>query len=111
MLRALDVNVTALRERFPPDSSDLFYLSQLADCVLVTGDRRIQTRKLEAIALRQSGISALFMARFWSKLTFWDQAVWLVRHWPDTERFAASTTMGTYAEIQQHGAVRLIDVG
>ena len=62
------------------------------------------------VALRQSGISAVFLARFWSKLTFWDQAAWLVTHWPDIERLAANTTMGTYAEIQQNGAVRLIDV-
>jgi len=110
MLRALDVDVTALRELFPPDIKDIDFLSQLTECILITGDQRLLTRKVEAAALRQSGISALFLARFWTKMTFWDQARWLVTRWPDIDRFASHTSMGAYAEVQQGGAIRLIDV-
>jgi len=110
MLRALGVNVTALSERFPPNIKDEDFLPQLKDCILITGDQRIRTRKIEAAALRQSGISALFLARFWPRLVLWDQARWLVTRWPDIDRFTSRTSMGTYAEVQQGGTIRLIDV-
>src|SRR5579863_6889465 len=110
MLRALGVDVTAVRERFPANIRDTDFLSQLTECVLITGDQHLRTRKLEAMALRQSGISALFLARFWAKMSFWDQARWLVTRWPDIDRFASHTSMGTYAVVQQGGAIRLIDV-
>jgi len=110
MLRALGVNVTALSEKFPPNIKDEDFLPQLKDCILITGDQRIRTRKIEAAALRQSGISALFLARFWPRLDLWAQARWLVTRWPDIDRFTSKTSPGTYAEVQQGGTIRLIDV-
>lgn len=99
MLRALDVDVRAIREDFPANTLDIDFLQQLRDCILITADRRIRTRKLEAIALRRSGISALFLGSFWAKLTVWDGAKWMVAHWPEIDRFAMTNPSGTYAEM------------
>lgn len=95
---------------FPPNVKDTEYLPQLRDCVLITGDQRIRTRQAEAAALRRSGVTTLFLARFWTKLSFWDQARWLVSRWPDIDRFASTVPAGTCAEVKQRGSIRLIDV-
>lgn len=110
MLRALDVDTIALREILPANTDDNVFLSHLSDRTLITGDQHIRTRKIEATALKQSGVSAIFFAPFWPKLKFWGQAQWLVTKWPDIDRFVSSTSMGTYAVVQQGGAIRLIDV-
>ncbi len=110
MLRGLGVDVQPLRELFPANIKDTEYLPQLRDCVLITADQRIRTRKAEAAALRQSGVTTLFLARFWAKLSFWDGASWLVARWPDIEQFASTVPAGTCAEVKQRGRIRLIDV-
>jgi hypothetical protein len=108
-LRALGVDVYAVREIDEPGESadDVDILTWLIgrDRVFVSGDRHIRTRPLEVAALRQSGVTALFLSPFWSKLEFWPQAAWLVKQWPNVEKFAGSASLGTCARIQQNGRI------
>src|SRR5690349_18738074 len=97
MPAALDVDVKALRDVFPADIKDVDFLPQLRGrgWVLVTTDRHMQTRQIEAATLRASGITALFLGRFSGKLSFWQQAQWLVTRWPEIARFAERVSAGT----------------
>ncbi len=108
MLRALEVDVQALRDIFPQDVKDIDLLAKIPkrlgkDVIFVTGDTHISRRKAEAQALRESKLTALFLGPFWSNMQFWDQAIWLVRRWPSIDNFASSVERGTFAEIKQRG--------
>lgn len=110
MLRALDVRACALRECFPANVDDKEYLSQLAGTgwILLTCDRHIRTRKAEARALRESGVSALFFNPFFTKKELWDQAHWLVKNWPRIEAHCRAAVPGSYAEVRERGQIRYI---
>ena len=113
MLRELGVDAKALRDVFPPNVKDSAFLPQLkgSGWVLVTGDTRIATRPAEAAALKDSGITAIFLGPFWSKMTFWLQARWLVTRWQDIDAYAQSAPSGTCAVFRQRGAPRTIVIG
>jgi hypothetical protein len=65
---------------------------------------------VEAAALKESGVTALFLDPFWAKLTLWKQAVWFVNRWEEIDRFASSAPRGTCAVLRQRGAPRLIAI-
>lgn len=110
MLAALGVDALAVRDvqALGEEADDVSILRWLhgRDCVLLSGDRHIRSRPLEAAALRESRVTALFLDRFWPKLGFWQQAAWLVTRWPLIEQFAGTASPGTYGIIQQRGRIR-----
>jgi len=112
MLAALGIDAKPLRDIFPQDIKDIDFLPQLRDTgwVLVTGDTSIVTRRAEAIALRKSGVSALFLGPFWLKLTLWPQATWLVTRWPEIDAFMQNQLGSVYVELRQRGRPRFVHV-
>jgi hypothetical protein len=104
-LRQVNKEVLALRERFAEDTADEVWLSELAHSasVLLTVDRHIRTRPLERRELRKSGIIALFLGPFFSKLRFWQQFVWLVRNWEKLEQTIAGLARGSCMLVRQNG--------
>ncbi|MFT5326790.1 MAG: hypothetical protein ACI8P0_004673 [Planctomycetaceae bacterium] len=105
MLKALDVNVVALREVFPQNIKDDELLKKLASShyVFVSGDRAMRTSTIEAPILKAARITSLYFAPFWGKLQKWDQAAWLIRRWPTIENFTQGAERGTCATVQQNG--------
>jgi hypothetical protein len=105
MLKALDVDVVALRELFSQSikDPDLFRELHGSDVVYVAADRKQTTRIAEARALKDAGITALFMGPFWDRMPRWQQATWLVLRWPLIDGFAAGVAKGTSAELRQSG--------
>lgn len=91
MLRALEVEATPLVERFAANTSDEVFLPQIGDFdILLSHDRKQTTRVRELIAFRASGVTGLYLERFWGRLEFWGQALWLVRFWPTIDAFAVA---------------------
>lgn len=105
MLRALDVDAVALREEYPADIADidLFRDFRGKKLAFITADTKQATRRQEAKALRECGVTALFLGPFWPKMEQWKQATWLVSKWPRISGFADSVTLGTCADIKQNG--------
>jgi hypothetical protein len=106
MLRALGEDVESVREKHPEDTDDISLFSELtgrANLVFISTDTSQKTRKDEARALRQAGISALYFGPFFERLKMWEQAVWIVKHWPKIKGFAEGAAKGTCAEIKQNG--------
>lgn len=105
MLAALGVQATALRDEFPESADDVTVFHQLRqrDLVFVSCDRSQTTTAAEATWLKRSGITAIYFGRFWPKMTFWQQAAWLVARWPTIDGYANGVAPGTFAEIQQNG--------
>jgi hypothetical protein len=92
------------------DSPDVEILQWLKgrERVFVTADKHIRSRPAEIAALKESGVRALFLERFWAKLDFWQQAAWLVARWPQIAEFASTATPRTCATIQQRGRICLL---
>ena len=105
MLCALDVDAVALRDEYPEDTKDipLFKFLRGSNVVFVSTDTSQMTREQEARALKEAGITALYLGPFFQRKPFWDQAVWLVRRWKGIEGFAEGVTPETCAEIKQNG--------
>lgn len=105
MLRALLVDIVALREKFPEDIKDPELLKKLkgTDYVFISSEKRMKHKPVEAVLLKDAGITSLFLGPFWSRLGFWKQAEWLVRRWELIDAFARSANKGTIATVQQNG--------
>ena len=112
MLRALSVDIVALREKFPEDIKDPDLLEELknTDYVFISSEKRMKHMPIEAALLKDAGITALFLGPFWGKLGFWQQAIWLVRRWELIDAFARSSKKGTIATVQQDGRSRPIQI-
>jgi len=105
MLRALGVDIVALREEYPENTEDVELFKKLhgRKLVFITTNTSQRTRLHEARALKASGVTSLFLAPFFEKMRFWDQAIWMVRYWPKITAFAEHMELGVCAEIKQNG--------
>jgi hypothetical protein len=87
-LRALEDGyvVKHLRELFPVDTPDIEWIQRIAsdpDWVIISGDIRISQNEFERRAWLESGLTAFFLAKGWTRLKLWDQAWRLVKWWPE----------------------------
>jgi hypothetical protein len=72
----------ALRDRFPPDTSDVDWMTALSDeggWAVITKDLRIQFRPHERLALDRSKIVFFFLAGAWRKFSVPETAARLIR--------------------------------
>jgi hypothetical protein len=110
MLAALEEweEVVALRDRFEEDIADVDLFRELkgSDYVFITYDERQRSRKIEATALRESGLTALWLGPFWAKKGFMDQAKWIITRWEKVDQFASTVVQGTCAELTERGKAR-----
>ena len=105
MLSALDVDVIPLRQMFPHDIKDVDLFAKLKNThrVFVSCDRKQRRREQEALAIREAGLTSLWLGPFWSKYQFWEGAKWLVNRWEVIEGYASGVAQGTCAELGQNG--------
>jgi len=105
MLAALGVDIAAIRDEFHADVKDPEFLEKFKgrDMVFISHNSKQTTNPIESRLLKKTNITALYLAPFWSKLGFWDQAAWLIRHWPTIDGFAKGAAKGTCAEIKHNG--------
>lgn len=113
MLKALHVDIVALREIYPQDVKDPDFLGDLKKVhnidVFISHNHRQRSNPVEATLLRQSGATNLHFNPFWGKMVFWEQAKWLIKHWETIEQFSQSTPPGTCADIQQNGRCKPVN--
>ncbi len=104
-LKALDRDVCALREICPPSTADVEWLGELASGadVLITLDKGIRSKPHERLIFEKVGVTTFYLGPFFSKKTFWDQAVWIMRRWPQIEDVARSMLAGAVLLIQENG--------
>lgn len=112
MLKALKVDVTALRSQVAESIEDveLFQKISGSGSVFVSCDLSQTSRPLEAAALKQSGLTAIYFGPYWTKMDFWQQAIWLVSHWQSIDRFTSSVVPGTFAEIKRNGKAMVFTI-
>ena len=114
MLAALDeFEVVALRDKFAPDIDDIELFQELSGSgfVFVTRDDRQKTREGEAKALRESGLTALWLGPFFAKKGFWDQAKWIINRWPTIDGYVKGVAPGTCSEVKENGKSRPFNLG
>jgi hypothetical protein len=107
MLRALEVDIVALRKAMPSNTKDVDFLGELSSKhsvdVFISNNTAQRTNLAEVALLKSSGVTSLYFNKFWGKMKFWPQAVWLLRHWETIQDFSNSVTPGTCADIQSNG--------
>ena len=105
MLKALDVDAIALRSQFAESIKDVDLFEQLrgSASVFISCDLSQRSSHLEAKALKESGVTALYFGPFWQKMSFWEQAAWLVAHWVRIDNLASGVVQGSFAEIKRNG--------
>jgi hypothetical protein len=107
MLRALDVDIVALRNEMPSNTADVDFLGNLRTRyeidVFVSGNTKQRTNPIERQLLKASGVTSLYFNPFFEKMGFWRQAAWLVNRWPTIDGFAKGVSLGTCADVQQNG--------
>lgn len=110
MLRALDVEVVALKDELAPNTKDVDVFRHLRDSgyTFVTLDRRQLTRIAEASELRAAGISAIYIGPFWPSMQLWQQAAWLVQKWPLIHSVQLGLQKGSVVEVKRNGKSMLI---
>lgn len=72
-------------EKFDPAAPDAEWITQLArkgDWIIVSGDARIPKNAQNRQAWIQSGLTAFFMKKGFTKLPLWEQAWRTIRWWP-----------------------------
>lgn len=105
----MEVDAVHLRDVFPANIDDVEFLPALKGNydVYITYDHRQRTRLAEARAIKEAGVTALWLGPFWGKKIDWEQAKWLISRWPSIHAFASSVVPGTCAEIKENGKVRV----
>ena len=111
MLRALDVEIAALRHEFEEDIKDPELLTQLKNrkLVFISNDKHQLTRETEAKLLKDAKVTAIYFEPFWSKMDFWQQATWLIKYWPKIEQFSNSAAFGTCGRMKQGGRIHVFN--
>jgi hypothetical protein len=77
-------SVIHLRDRFPPDTKDEEWVTELSTqggWVVISQDQ-FKKGEAEKEALRSSGMIIFSLARPWNDHTFWPKAQNLIRWWP-----------------------------
>jgi hypothetical protein len=105
ILKALDVDAIHLTNRFPPDTPDVGWLPEAgkAGWIVVTADSAIRRRPAELLALKQSGVTALFLKANFLKRGKWEQAGWLVKHWQSIETQTDRLQQGAIVTVSDRG--------
>ena len=62
---------------------------------VISGDRRMLTRRHELRALKDSQVTTFILAPGWASLRFWDKAALLVRRWPEIALAATNHRAGS----------------
>ena len=105
MLAVMEVDVVPLRDLVDESIADIDFFQQLDGTrdVWVTYDHKQRTRVDEARALKEAGVTALWLGPFWHNKFGWDQAKWIVARWERIDSFASNVVPGTCAEIKENG--------
>jgi PIN like domain len=78
-------SVVHLRDRFPPDVTDVEWLTtrgQEGNWIIVSGDLRIIENRHERAAWLEGKLTAFFLKPGWMNQPLWIQAWHLIRWWP-----------------------------
>jgi hypothetical protein len=82
-----------------PDADWIAAVAKAGGHAVVSGDRRMITRKHELQALRDAKLTTFILAKGWAPLPFWDKAWLLVRWWPMIAEAASKHPAGTIFEV------------
>jgi hypothetical protein len=100
--------VIHLKERFPSDTADSLWMTELAKepgWVIVTADGRIGKNPHEVEAWKQAGHTIFFLKPGWLKLTFWEQAHKFVKCFPEIIKDAEQAASGSSFIVSVSGKI------
>lgn len=105
-LRGFGEDVQHLRDAFPPNTKDVAWIPQVAASgwILVTRDKRIRTRPLEAEALMRAGLSAFFFIQKRDP-DLWGWVQLVVKRWREMKELAERERKPFLLAIPERGGI------
>lgn len=94
--------IVALRDKFPPNITDIDLITQLSresGWVFISGDRRITRNKAEKNVFRSSNVIGMFLSAGLYKANIYIKAQRLIALWPAIEKVAATVNGGAMFEL------------
>ncbi len=109
ILRELDEDVIHLQEvdGFTGATKDEEWMPYVAQqgWPAVTGDGRILTRPHERELWRKLSLTLVVMHKGYTSLPLWDQAVFLLKHWPELRKRATKARRGEALMVKANGKI------
>ena len=107
MLVALGEEVRALRREFPQNTPDEKWIPEIGarGWVLITGDRNIKWKPHQRRILEEAKITAFFLTKGYDSLLFWEQAITLLKAWPNIKAVAERKANSRTYLVQLNGKV------
>jgi predicted nuclease of predicted toxin-antitoxin system len=108
ILRLVNRDACHLRSYFPRDVEDSQYLPEVGQrgWVVVTRDEGMLTRPAERLARRQHRITCVYLKGYPRTPDHLQQALWVLRRWPDVELAVREARRGTWLEVPVRGQIR-----
>lgn len=110
MLKALGEDVFHLQDMFPASTPDVEWMPRVGELrmILVTTDLAILASQTECTIFKQSNLTAFFLPKnFQKEKRIWEQALSLIKAWPNIREAAANSRQGTCYDVQQNGTVKV----
>lgn len=97
ILALLGEDVCHVRDRFSASTPDTEWLHWAAQegRVVVTGDLKMRSRRVEVEVFRALSITAVFLEPSIRRMKRWDQALWMLSHWREMAAVVASASPGS----------------
>jgi PIN like domain len=107
MIRSLDVDAIHLRDWGLQDVKDPVWIPKAAvdGRKIITLDKKMSTRALEARALSSNGAVAFFLSSAFGDLMMWPQAYKIIKYWPEIEKYASTSKAGDVFDVAMHGKI------
>lgn len=104
-LKALRAPVEHLTDSLPANTPDVAWMPVVAErkLTVVTSDHRIRTRPSERLLRSQLQLCTVFLPAALSQKRLWDQAAWLVKHWPELAERGAELRDGACLLVDMKG--------
>lgn len=93
--------VVPLRDKFPPNSSDSFWITELSreGSWAVVSQDKFSKGEVERKAFRECGLPIFCLAKQWGGEDYWSKSHNLVRWWPAIIRQAEMLTGGAAMKV------------
>lgn len=100
--------ISHLRDRFPPDISDVDWMRSLAaepGWVVISGDVRIGKNPHEIAAWKAAGHTIFFLKSGWTNIGFWEQVRKLAKCFPELVKTARRAKPGASYVVTMNGRI------
>ena len=104
-----DVQVRSIVDDFKIGAKDEEWLPEVAGCVVITQDNRIQTTRHQRDLCVAHGVGMVFISAGKKGMTFWEFTQLLIKHWDEILKITHKPKFPFAYRITRNGKVEKLD--